>query len=109
MGRERHDSITTDRLAPLKDDLQVCPAHDILRSGAKPDGTLRRTLSDLLVNDPVVSMQDEEELVQCVVDHPGQPPEQYGNIRNITMGSAEADADRIRELEAGRNECDSSA
>ena len=98
-----------DKLAPLNGDLEVCPAHYTSRSEARPDGTLRRTLSDLLVNDPVVSMQDEEEFVQYVVDHLGQPPEQYDDIRKINMGWIEADADRISELEVGRNECALSA
>jgi glyoxylase-like metal-dependent hydrolase (beta-lactamase superfamily II) len=98
-----------DQLAPLNGDLEVCPAHYTSRSEARPDATLRRTLSDLLVNDPVVSMQDEEEFVQYVVDHLGRPPEQYDDIRKINMGWIEADAARVSELEVGRNECALSA
>jgi glyoxylase-like metal-dependent hydrolase (beta-lactamase superfamily II) len=94
-----------DKLAPLDGNLEVCPAHYTLRSEAKDDGTIHRTLSDLLVNDPIVSMQDEDEFVQYVVEHLGEPPGQYADIRKINLGWVEADADRISELEVGRNEC----
>ncbi len=94
-----------EKLAPLDPGLEVCPAHYTSRTEANEDGTLRRTLGDLLQNDPVVSMSDENEFVAYVVDHLGEPPSQYGDIRKVNLGRLEPDPAMARELEVGRNEC----
>ena len=94
-----------DRLAHLDHGLEVAPAHYTSRREARPDGTLRRELGDLLVNDAVVSIADEEEFVDYVVSHLGTPPGEYDEIRKVNLGLLEPDADRIKELEVGRNEC----
>ena len=94
-----------DRLAHLDHELEVAPAHYTTRREARPDGTLRRQLGDLLVNDPVVSISDEEEFVDYVVSHLGTPPGEYDEIRKVNLGVLEPTADRIKELEVGRNEC----
>lgn len=94
-----------DRLAVLDHDLEVCPAHYTSRQEARADGTLRRSLGDLLQHDPVVSMDDEEEFVAYVVGHLGEAPAVYQDIREVNMGWTEPSADDARELEVGRNEC----
>ena len=94
-----------DRLAQLEHGLDVCPAHYTSRAEAGDDGTLRRKLGDLLVNDPVVSIADEEEFVSYVVSHLGTPPGEYSEIRRINMGWDMPSLERVRELEVGRNEC----
>jgi glyoxylase-like metal-dependent hydrolase (beta-lactamase superfamily II) len=94
-----------ERLAPLNADLEVCPAHYTSRGESRGDGTLRRVLGDLLANDPVVSMSDEDEFVQYVVDHLGDPPTVYAEIRKVNLGLSEPDAQTAKELEVGRNEC----
>ena len=94
-----------DRLAHLDHSLEVAPAHYTTRLEAKPDGTLRRELGDLLVNDSVVSIADEEEFVEYVVTHLGTPPGEYDEIRKINLGIIEPTADQVKELEVGRNEC----
>lgn len=94
-----------DKLAALDGDLEVCPAHYTSRTEAQADGTIHRTLSDLLVNDPIVSMAEEDRFVRYVVEHLGEPPPQYGDIRKVNLGWLEADAARVSELEVGRNEC----
>lgn len=94
-----------DTLAELDHDLEVCPAHYTSRTEAGEDGTLRRTLGDLLVNDPVVSIEDEEEFVRYVVGHLGEAPEIYQDIRKVNMGWSEPSEEDARELEVGRNEC----
>lgn len=94
-----------DRLAGLDHGLEVCPAHYTSRAESLDDGTLRRVLGDLLMNDPVVSIPDEEDFVSYVVSHLGQPPGEYSEIRKINMGWEAATIDRVRELEVGRNEC----
>ncbi len=94
-----------DRLAGLDHELEVCPAHYTSRGESGEDGTLRRKLGDLLVNDPVVSIADEEEFVSFVVSHLGTPPGEYSEIRRINMGWDNPSEDRVRELEVGRNEC----
>ncbi len=94
-----------DRLAGLDHELEVCPAHYTSRAESLDDGTLRRKLGDLLVNDPVVSIPDEEEFVSYVVSHLGTPPGEYAEIRRINMGWEKPTADRVQELEVGRNEC----
>ena len=93
------------KLAPLDPDLEVLPAHYTNRLESQPDGTLRRRLGDLLENDPVVSITDEEAFVSYVVDHLGEPPAEYSTIRLINLGTKQADAEEISELEVGRNEC----
>lgn len=93
------------RLAGLDHDLEVCPAHYTSRAESQDDGTLRRELGDLLVNDPVVSIGDEEEFVAYVVSHLGTPPGEYSEIRRINMGWESPSNERVRELEVGRNEC----
>jgi glyoxylase-like metal-dependent hydrolase (beta-lactamase superfamily II) len=94
-----------DRLASLDHGLVVCPAHYTARSEADDAGLLRRLLGDLLINDPVVSIDDEEAFVEHVVTHLGEPPEQYSTIREINLGVREADDEEKQELEVGRNEC----
>ncbi|MBT8207074.1 MAG: MBL fold metallo-hydrolase [Acidimicrobiia bacterium] len=94
-----------DRLAPLDHDLQVCPAHYSSRTEAGDDGAIKRQLGDLLENDAIVSMADEEEFVQYVVEHLGTPPGQYGDIRKVNLGIIEPDDEMLKELEVGRNEC----
>lgn len=94
-----------EKLAPLDTDLEVCPAHYTSRGEAGPDGALRRRLGDLLERDAVVSIGDEEEFVSYVVEHLGEPPPVYADIRKVNLGLLEPDDERIRELEVGRNEC----
>lgn len=94
-----------ERLAQLDHSLEVCPAHYTSRSESHEDGTLRRRLGDLLVNDPVVSIADEDEFVSYVVSHLGTPPGEYSEIRRINMGWDRPGPERVSELEVGRNEC----
>ena len=70
-----------------------------------PQLTHRVTLGDLLVNDPVVSMDDEDEFVAYVVSHLGEAPEIYATIREVNMGWHIPTHDEAMELEVGRNEC----
>lgn len=98
-----------DRLAALDHGLEVCPAHYTSRSEAQSDGTLRRRLGDLLDNDPVVSIADEEQFVDYVVSHLGDPPAVYSDIRKVNLGWLEKSAEDIQVLEVGRNECALSA
>lgn len=93
------------KLAPLDPELEVCPAHYTSRKESQADGTLRRKLGDLLVNDPVVSMTDEDAFVQHVVSHLGEPPKIYDEIRRVNMGWIQPDPEMAKELEVGRNEC----
>ena len=94
-----------EKLGGLNRDLEVCPAHYTARSEARDDGTLRRELSDLLDNDPVVSIADEAEFVDYVVSHLGEPPEVYAKIRLVNLGLTAPDPEMAKELEVGRNEC----
>lgn len=94
-----------DKLAALSHHLEVCPAHYTSRSESQDDGTLRRELGDLLVNDPVVSISDEEEFVEYVVGHLGDAPGVYQDIRKVNMGWQHVTEEKARELEVGRNEC----
>lgn len=94
-----------DKLAPLSGDLLVCPAHYTSRSEAGADGAILRQLGDLLINDPVVSIDDEDAFVEHVVSHLGDAPEIYGDIRKVNLGVLKADPERIEELEVGRNQC----
>ena len=94
-----------DKLAVLDHALEVAPAHYTSRAEAQTDGTIRRMLGDLLVNDPVVSISDETEFVDYVVSHLGEAPGIYQDIRKVNMGWKDADDEEIKELEVGRNEC----
>ena len=94
-----------DELAELDHALEVCPAHYTTRLESHRDGTIRRDLGDLLKNDPVVSIADEERFVSYVVDHLGDAPAEYADIRLINLGRKTATADEVSELEVGRNEC----
>ena len=93
------------RLGTLDPELRVCPAHYSGRAEALPDGTVSRSLGDLMVNDPVVSISDEDAFVDHVVSHLGDAPVIYTDIRKVNLGLVAADADRVEELEIGRNEC----
>ncbi len=93
------------KLAPLDPALEVSPAHYTARIEARPDGTVRRRLGDLLENDPVVSMSDEDEFVEYVVSHLGEAPEVYATIREVNLGHHLPSKDEAVELEVGRNEC----
>ena len=94
-----------EQLAPLNPELEVCPAHYTSRLESQADGTLRRKLGDLLANDPVVSMDDEDEFVAYVVSHLGEAPGVYATIRKVNMGWHIPAHDEAMELEVGRNEC----
>jgi glyoxylase-like metal-dependent hydrolase (beta-lactamase superfamily II) len=97
------------KLAPLDPELEVCPAHYTSRLESRSDGTVHRTLGDLLANDPVVSLDDEEAFVEYVVSHLGEAPEVYATIRKVNMGWHIPTHDEAMELEVGRNECALSA
>ncbi len=58
-----------------------------------------------MINDPVVSISEEDAFVDHVVSHLGDAPAIYGDIRKVNLGLVDADADRVEELEIGRNEC----
>jgi len=94
-----------EKLGHLNRELEVCPAHYTARSESRGDGTLRRSLNDLLENDPVVSIADEEEFVDYVVSHLGEPPEVYAKIRLVNLGLTAPDPEMAKELEVGRTEC----
>lgn len=94
-----------DKLSALNHDLEVCPAHYTSRSESESDGTIRRSLGDLLENDPVVSITDEEAFVAHVVSHLGTPPAIYDNIRKVNLGRLTPTPDEAKEFEVGRNEC----
>lgn len=94
-----------DRLAGLSSDLLVCPAHYTSRGESNEDGSISRPLGDLLVNDPVVSISDESSFVDYVVSHLGEAPSVYADIRRVNLGIEAVGAERIEELEVGRNEC----
>lgn len=94
-----------ERLAHLDHSLEICPAHYTSRAESHEDGTLRRELGDLLINDPVVSISDEDDFVSYVVSHLGTPPGEYSEIRRINMGWEDPTPERVSELEVGRNEC----
>lgn len=94
-----------EKLGSLDTALDVCPAHYTSRTESRDDGTIRRSLGDLLENDPVVSIADEDEFVDFVVGHLGEPPEVYAQIRKVNLGLLQPDADMSKELEVGRNEC----
>ncbi len=93
------------RLATLDPELEICPAHYTSRSEAGEDGTLRRTLGDLLINDPVVSITDEDMFVTHVVTHLGSAPDVYKDIRLVNLGLKTVDEETVAILEVGRNEC----
>ena len=97
------------KLGNLDRALEVCPAHYTARAESRDDGTLRRSLGDLLENDPVVSMSDETDFVDFVVSHLGDAPEVYAKIRLVNLGQLQPDAEMAKELEVGRNECALSA
>jgi glyoxylase-like metal-dependent hydrolase (beta-lactamase superfamily II) len=90
------------KLGALSPDLEVCPAHYTSRSESRDDGTLRRSLNDLLENDLVVSIPDEAEFVDYVVSHLGEPPEGYAKIRRVNLGLTSPDPELAKELEVGR-------
>ncbi|NNF63382.1 MAG: MBL fold metallo-hydrolase [Acidimicrobiia bacterium] len=94
-----------ETLAALDHGLEVCPAHYTSRAESRDDGTLHRSLGDLLTNDPIVSMTDEAAFVAYVVDHLGTPPSQYDDIRKVNLGHLQPDPEMLKELEVGRNEC----
>lgn len=94
-----------DTLANLDHSLEVCPAHYSSRRESLEDGTLRRTLGDLLVNDGVVSIADEETFVRYVVGHLGEAPKIYSTIRKVNMGWEKPSVEDARQYEVGRNEC----
>ena len=94
-----------EKLAPLSAELEVCPAHYTARVEARPDGTVRRRLGDLLENDQVVSMANENAFVDYVVSHLGEAPDVYATIRKVNLGWHLPSRDEAVELEVGRNEC----
>ena len=75
-----------EQLAPLDRDLEVCPAHYTSRIESQRRRHAAPPLGDLLVNDPVVSMDDEDEFVAVRGRPPRRAPEIYATIRKVNMG-----------------------
>ncbi len=94
-----------EQLAELDGSLEVCPAHYTTRLESHGDGTIRRTLRDLLENDPVVSIDDEDDFVEYVIQHLGEAPAVYDTIRRVNMAWLVPTHEEAIELEVGRNEC----
>lgn len=61
-------------------------------------------MGDILRNNPVVSMNDENHLVDQVVAHLGRRPSVYAEIRLLSLGQLAVAAEEAGTLEAGRNE-----
>jgi len=83
----------------------VCPNHHTARRESGDEGTIRRSLGDLLANDPVVSKTDGGDFIAHQVSHLGDPPEVYAKIRLVNLGLEAPGLEMAREPEVGGNQC----
>jgi len=102
-GRELHRTLHT-RMTPLVDDVLVLPAHSAGASEARPDGVVGERLGTLRRVSPAMRAGVEEFLAE--VEGAVRPaPEAYAMIREINLGTRDADESSRTEMELGKNEC----
>lgn len=101
-GRELHRTLT-ERLAHLPDEVVVLPAHFQERAEARGDGVFGATLGELRAH--AEFHQTEDEFLHHVLDEQRPAPPEYAQIRKVNLGVDQLAADRLDELETGKNQC----
>lgn len=101
-GRELYRTLT-ERLAGLPDDVVVLPAHFQERSEARADGVFAATLGELRAH--AEFNEGVDQFLEDVIGQARPAPVEYAQIRKVNLGVEQLAADRLDELETGKNQC----
>ncbi|WP_430507647.1 MBL fold metallo-hydrolase [Rossellomorea marisflavi] len=93
------------RYRGLQDDLIVLPAHFMVIEELNADGTVARSLGDLLKENHGLNIEDEGEFRKLVTENLPPQPNAYQEIRETNMGKISPDEESQREMEIGPNRC----
>lgn len=93
------------RYRELQDDLIVLPAHFMVIEELNEDGTVARSLGDLLKENHGLNIEDEGEFRKLVTENLPPQPNAYQEIRETNMGKITPDEETQREMEIGPNRC----
>ncbi len=93
------------RLLTLPDDTIVLPGHYSRPQEARADGLFAATLGELKRTNADLRTYTESEFRNHILSSLPQFPPQYVDIKRVNLGLLAADADRIEELELGKNVC----
>jgi hypothetical protein len=89
----------------LPDDTIVLPGHYSRSQEARADGLFAATLGELKRTNADLRTYTESEFRNHILSSLPQFPPQYVDIKRVNLGLLAADADRIEELELGKNVC----
>jgi glyoxylase-like metal-dependent hydrolase (beta-lactamase superfamily II)/rhodanese-related sulfurtransferase len=95
----------TEKIAALPDSTLVLPAHYADVSEIGTDGVVSAELGMLRHNLPEFKIRDREAFTTMMQNAVRTPPSEYAEIIDLNAGRSKADADRIVQLELGKNEC----
>lgn len=93
------------RYRELQDDLIVLPAHFMVIEELNEDGTVARSLGELLKENHGLNIEDEGEFRKLVTENLPPQPNAYQEIRETNMGKVTPDEETQREMEIGPNRC----
>ncbi|MGL4522133.1 MAG: MBL fold metallo-hydrolase, partial [Bacilli bacterium] len=93
------------RYREVSDAFVVLPAHFMIIDELGKDGSVQAKLSDLLLNNHGLNIENEEEFRRIVTDNLPPQPNAYQEIRQTNMGKMTPDADKQTEMEIGPNRC----
>jgi glyoxylase-like metal-dependent hydrolase (beta-lactamase superfamily II) len=94
-----------NRIARLRDDVLILPAHYSDVTEMQPTGIVATTLGEARQRNPVFQRRTEAQFVEYVLQRlPAQPPI-YQEIRRANLGRIVLDAEHAVEAELGPNRC----
>lgn len=89
----------------LREPLMVLPAHFMGLTELNDDGTVMKSLTELISNNHGLNIEDEEQFLRLVTDDLPPQPNRYQQIREVNMGKLICTHDEETEMEIGPNRC----
>jgi glyoxylase-like metal-dependent hydrolase (beta-lactamase superfamily II) len=103
-GRDLFETLHR-RLEALGDDTAILPAHHGGPGEIGPDGVVAGRLGDLRRRVPELRAPTAEAFLELVRHAVKPPPEAYGHVIAVNLGTEEATPEKVAEWELGKNQC----
>ncbi|GEK35285.1 MBL fold metallo-hydrolase [Kurthia sibirica] len=94
-----------DRYRKLDEALIVLPAHYMTMAELNADGSVSKSLGQLVADNHGLNIKDTEEFRHLVTDHLPPQPNAYEEIRKVNMGIVTPQEEEQATMEIGPNRC----